>query len=225
MDRKLFNYIFYYVVVSKFFVFIPACGNVPIWRSYFSTLVVQPPSSGLANDYPPVDQEIAGGISYPFLKMKLATLLICWTISLLSWIGGWTPGNWTCTHMYIYIYMYTVYIVWDTHYKPNISPTWRIRHLHAADNSVFDGRFFKQVFFTEVMWTLAFRSALVWMVWKLCCWAACRCCFASQPAWCRSIFQPPPGELGFSKPGWRKAGSFISAESKDGALGCCVFEI
>ena len=47
------------------------------------------------------------------------------------------------------------------------------------------------------MWTLAFRSALVWMVWKLCCWAACRCCFASQPAWCRSIFQPPPGELGF----------------------------
>ena len=47
------------------------------------------------------------------------------------------------------------------------------------------------------MWTLAFRSASVWMVWKLCCWAACRCCFASQPAWCRSIFQPPPGELGF----------------------------
>lgn len=78
---------------------------------------------------------------------------------LQSWIGG------RChTHIYIYIYA-------DKHYKPNISPTWKISHLHAADFFVRSGSF---VDFSQ-------RSCELWHFVRLWCgWF--RSCVAEQLA-------------------------------------------
>ncbi len=85
---------------QRFFISTPALGNVPIWRSYFSTFVLQPPrlGLGLANDYAPVDRfhhEIA--VQFPG-----STNSIC---NLGSGLDTWELDLLMTTYIYIYIHI------------------------------------------------------------------------------------------------------------------------
>ncbi len=105
-----------WLVVSICFHFYPdPWGNDPIWRSYFSDGLVQPPTRNCTYK---LQFEPSSDKSFPEHSLKFGVHPGSW----IHFVGPWDHGGSLFEHLYIYIYWY-LYTYIYTHGNPGSERT------------------------------------------------------------------------------------------------------